>query len=99
MRAKTPATRLPSCPKRARAVSDPLGRKALVRHAPAIDAGAFGLRPTVRGLSVLEGGGPGLAGLGRAHAGFDVELPPPLDLKLALARAFVGALGAQRGAV
>jgi subtilisin family serine protease len=72
-------------------------RTVLVRHPSTVDARALGMREIVPGISVFQGDPPTLAGFARAHLDFDVEMPPPLRIKLDVAKAFVGATPAQLG--
>lgn len=72
-------------------------RSMTVRHPSTIDARALGMRAIAPGFSLLEGDGPTLAGFARAHLDFDVEMRPPLRIKLDIARSFVGATPAQTG--
>ncbi|MGZ3417287.1 MAG: S8 family serine peptidase [Polyangiales bacterium] len=72
-------------------------RHAIVRHPSTVDARALGMREIVPGISVFQGDPPTIAGFARAHLDFDVEMPPPMRLKLDVAKPFVGATAAQLG--
>jgi subtilisin family serine protease len=73
------------------------GRSMIVRHPATIDARSFGMHAIAPGFSLLDGDAPTLAGFARAHLDFDVEMRPPLRIKLDVARSFVGATPAQTG--
>jgi subtilisin family serine protease len=72
-------------------------RSVIVRHPSTVDARSLGMRAIAPGFSLLQGDAPTLAGFARAHLDFEVEMRPPLRIKLDLARSFVGATPAQMG--